>query len=76
MMNRIAGKSNSRTTAPNMTMWQYLEASNNPVVRDAMGRYKRGDIDCLGTLERIAILLLRENMILTEELQKKSVNKM
>jgi len=70
MSNRTPKEKGNKKTAPVMTMWQYLETSNHPIVKEAMGRYKRGDIDCIEALERIAILLLRENQTLLDEMQK------
>lgn len=43
-----------------ITHEQFLRLSENPIIRDTLARYDRGDIDYIQALERIAVNLLTQ----------------
>jgi uncharacterized protein (DUF849 family) len=45
---------------PDLSHEQYLRLSENQTVRDALGRYDRGDLDYIQALERMAVRLLEQ----------------
>jgi len=62
LLNEKFTRIESRSLPSNISIGEYLEQSNDPVIKDTLGRYKRGDIDYIEALERIVILFLADKM--------------
>lgn len=51
---------NKQQTLNTIKHEQFLRLSENPFIKDTLGRYDRGDIDYIQVLERIAVNLLTQ----------------
>lgn len=56
----IEGIGQQKYTLNTIKHEQFLRLSENPFIKDTLGRYDRGDIDYIQALERIAVNLLAQ----------------